>query len=294
MKFLCFVVLLRLVVTTALAGNVELFTSLPAQFRQDHLRYEKKPTYIECGADEVTVWPGGTKIVFRRLNRPDHDLRPVLDDLETNAQTRCLIVVQRPGSARIFPALYRAIRLRRIEIAHEMIDAGTPVLDAVKSPEFVAGALARPLDRKPVYFECRGGAVFYVAKEELNAEVMSFINRYRPLSRREDMELMENRLRQATFGNEFYLIDGLDVLMGKVTLRPRPDSSGETLRQIHDEASAFRTRLAGMGARRQYAQFLVRDDSLAALRVARAVAEKHNLEWRFTLLEDNAPLQFAQ
>ena len=279
---------------TIVAANVELFKSLPEPFRRQHLRYEKQPTYIECGIDAITVWPGGTTISLERLRRPDNDLRPVLDPLESNATTRCLIVVQRPGSAGVFPSVHRAIRLRRIEVGHELIEAGMPLLDAVRDPEFVAGALVRPLDQKPVHFECRHNEVFYVSKDELGAKVMAFINQYRPLTRREDMELMERRLRQVTFGDEFYLIDGVDYLMGRITLRPRTGAAGESPRRLAEESSAFRMRLAQLNPRRQYAHFLVRDDSVGALRAARAVAEKHKLEWRFTLLAGDSPLQFTE
>jgi hypothetical protein len=241
----------------------------------------------------VTVWPGETKVAFDRLNRHDHDLLPLLDELEANAATRYLVIVERPGSSRTFAALSRAIALRRIEIALELIDASTPVAEAVTAPGFVAGALTRPLDQQPVYFECRSNTVFYGAKDEICAKVMTFINPYRPLSRRDDVEWMERRLREATFGNEFYTIDGPAFLVGNVLLHPRPGVPGEGPRQLADGASQFQTRLALLNPRRQYAQFLVRDDSVEVLRAARTEARKHDLDWRFLLLDGDMPLYFG-
>ncbi|MEI6084063.1 MAG: hypothetical protein WCS70_07150 [Verrucomicrobiota bacterium] len=281
-------------VAASWAGSTELFTSLPESVRHAHLRYEKKPTYLECGADGVTIWPGETKIAFDQLNRPDHDLRPLFDELEADGEKRCLVVIQRPGSARTFGALHRALALRRIEVGLELVDAATPVLEAVKAPGFVAGAMLRPVDQRPVYFECRSNTVFYVAKDEICGKVTAFIQPYRPLSKRDDVDLMERRLREVTFGSEFYTIDGPAFLLGKVLLQLRPGVTGEGAQKIAESASQFQTRLAPLAPRWQYVQFLVRDDSVEVLRAARAEAEKRKLEWRFYLLDGDQPLTFGQ
>jgi hypothetical protein len=76
-------------------------------------------------------------------------------------------------------------------------------------------------------------------------------------------------------------------------LHPRPGVPGEGPRQLADGASQFQTRLALLNPRRQYAQFLVRDDSVEVLRAARTEARKHDLDWRFLLLDGDMPLYFG-
>jgi hypothetical protein len=275
-------------------GQVETFTQLPAEYSRHHLDQHRWPTYLDCQKDKVVVLPAGVTLPAQTLLEPDSELRKLLDGIEAATNQQYLVVLQRPGSARTFAAVYRAIHLRHFEVARELLDADSTVNDAVKRPDFILGALSPPLDKQPVFFECRNNQLFYVSKDELTTRVLQYIQQFRPLSHREDIERAEQNLERNEFADDNYVIDGKQVLVGMIRLRGRTGARGETADEAEVAASKFRTKLHDLNKRQRFVIFLTRDDSFALARRARAIAENEGFDWRIQLLEGGQPLEFGQ
>ena len=61
---------------------------IPAQFARQHLKYEKRPVYLDCQPGGVAILPDNQFLNLRALAQPDNKLREILDGLVTNAATR--------------------------------------------------------------------------------------------------------------------------------------------------------------------------------------------------------------
>ncbi len=270
---------------------------MPVEVRREPAKFEKTAVYFDCGKDALTIQPGGivvsnfNVIALAETNSP---VRQTLEYVQANADKMYLMVLQRPDSAKTFSAAYRSFYLRRITVAHELVEAGVPWDKATEQPGFTLGALARPLDRLPVMFECRSNELFYVTNNELGKRALQFLERYRPLSRRQDIELAERALGQAVFADEHYVLEGPAILDDIVRLRPRPGVPGDPIGNLADTSGKFLQRLRTLDFNRLFVQFLVRDDSFELVRRAREVAENEGFEWRIQLLAPGEPLEFQR
>jgi hypothetical protein len=274
--------------------DVETFTPLPPEYSRNHLGQRRWPTYLDCQKDKVVVLPAGVTMPVQTLLEPDSEMRKLLDGIEAATNEQYVVVLQRPGSAKSFTVVYRAIHLRYFDVGHELLDADAVLTEAVKKPDFVLGALSRPLDKQPIFFECRNNQLFYVTKDELNTRVLRFIQQFRPLSRREDIQRVEENLERTEFADDNYVIDGKQVLNGSIRLRGRTGARGETAEEIEAATSKFRANLRELDKRRRYVAFLIRDDSFALVRRARVVAENEGFVWRMQLLDGGQPLEFGE
>jgi len=272
----------------------EIFTSVPAEFRKAGTTYDKAAIYLDCGPESVTIQPGGAVVAHRELLLPDNEVRKQVEKVAADPRLSYLFVLQRPGSARTFAAVQRIFSLQRLEVAHEFVDAGVPLAEALKGATVVRGELARPRDKVPVFIECRSNGMFYVSNQELGREVARFVDRYRPLSRREDIAAMEQGLARREFSDENYEVESQAISVGKLRLRNRPGTQGETAAEIETVTSRLRTRLKELDPRQRYVRLMVRDDSFELARRTRAVVEQAGFEWRSQLLEGDEPLEFAQ
>jgi hypothetical protein len=274
--------------------QVETFKSLPPEYSRHHLDQHRWPTYLDCHKDKVVVLPAGVSLPVQTLLEPDSELRKLLDGIEAATNQQYLVVLQRPGSAKTFAVVHRAIHLCHFEVGRELLDADITVNDAVKRPDFILGALSPPLDKQPVFFECRNDQLFYVSKDELSTRVLQYIQQFRPLSHREDIERAEQNLERNEFADDNYVIDGKQVLGGTIRLRGRTGARGETADESEAAASKFRTKLHELDKRKRFVMFLTRDDSFALVRRARLVAENEGFEWRIQLLDGDQPLEFGE
>ncbi len=273
----------------------ETFSSVPPELRHKPKEYGKTPVYFDCGKDVLTIQPGGivvSNFSLLAMSETNSPVRQMVEYVEANSSKMFLMVLQRPDSAKTFEAVYRTFYLKRFDVAHELVDAGASVADAAARADFTLGALARPLQRMPVMFECRSNQLFYVSNNELARAAAQFLERYQPMSSRADIELAERAMTQKQIGDEHYLLDGPPFIMGTVRLLPRPGAAGMPVANLTDLAGKFLKRLRMFDPERLYVQFLVRDDSFEIVRQARAVAEKEGYDWRVRLLKAGEALEF--
>ena len=189
--------------------------------------------------------------------------------------------------------MFRVLRLRRVEAAHEFVDAGIAVSTAVQRADFVLANLTARPGKEPVFFECRGGELFFVDLEKNGAEVGAFINRFRPLARRADFEELDRALKTTEFGDARYIVDATQLPTGPMLFRPRPGVHGQPVSALSDPRGDLLKMLDRFEPRTRYVRFMVRDDGADVLRRARDIVEKAGFEWRWQLLDGDEPMRFG-
>ncbi|MCS7048596.1 MAG: hypothetical protein NZ483_04800 [Verrucomicrobiae bacterium] len=276
--------------------NPERFRDVPSEFRRNAGAYPKTPFFFDCGPKRLVIHPGGivltnfSRIALMETNSP---VRLTLEAIEAATDRFYLMVLVRPGAAETLRALYRAFYLRPIDVALELADAEASLADVTNRQDYTLCPMARPVRQAPLSLECRAGQLFYVPHHELFAEAQKVVERFRPMSRRQDVEAARRTLQQSRFADEQYELEGPVVLDGILRLRPVADAPLSPFGDVVGEgANRFLRWLREFDPRVLYVEFIVRDDSFDVARRARVVAEETGWEWRIRPVKTEEVLEF--
>jgi hypothetical protein len=168
------------------------------------------------------------------------------------------------------------------------------VFEATKIPELKMTPRAIPTNKTPAFFECRGEEVFYVNKDDLDAQVAKKLSQLNPGVRSGDLSQFLKAIQGEVIGNDDYRVDPKFLLVGVMALEPQPGTKGERIEQIKSRNSRFQGVLQQLDKENQYIAFLVRDDSFDVFRVARIEADKAGFDVGWELLGVDEPIKFGQ
>ncbi|MCG3148462.1 MAG: hypothetical protein PCFJNLEI_01906 [Verrucomicrobiae bacterium] len=115
-----FVIALRIAMNPKLIKVVsfKLFTSSRADPQNP-----KSPSYIDCGPEGLTLYPGKTKVSWNDLQRPENAVVQMLDKIQANADNEYVIVMVRPQSVKFYRSVRKMVGQRPIDVGYDAIDA---------------------------------------------------------------------------------------------------------------------------------------------------------------------------
>jgi hypothetical protein len=98
--------------------SFKLFTSIRAATTNP-----KVPSYVDCHPDHITLYPGEQTLSWEDMQRPGNPLQQMLDRILNVADKEYVIVMVRPGSAKLYRAVRNEIGKRRIDVGYDAIPA---------------------------------------------------------------------------------------------------------------------------------------------------------------------------
>jgi hypothetical protein len=167
------------------------------------------------------------------------------------------------------------------------------VFEATKVPELSMTPRAAPSDKQPVFFECRNNEVFIIDKARLDDQVAELMNTVAPGVKSGDMGGFLKALQGRVVTNYYYKVNPSYLLAAIMALDAKPDVSGETIDSIEQRSGKYQITLENLNTHKQFAFFLVRDDSFPAFRKARELADKKGFDTGWELLGINEPIKFG-
>jgi hypothetical protein len=168
------------------------------------------------------------------------------------------------------------------------------VQEAVKIPVFRPTPRAIPTDKKPVFFECRSGQVFYVDKDGLDTQVAKLMSTLNTGGRSGDIAQFSKIIQGQVVSNAYYKVDPKYLLVGVMALEGLPEVHGDNIQEIQRRNSNFGETLAQIDEKDRYLVFLVRDDSFDVFRKAREIADRTGYDTGWELLGADEPIKFGQ
>ena len=125
--------------------------------------------------------------------------------------------------------------------------------------------------RKPIFFECRSGQLFFVNKDGIWNDLDRKVTRL--LKRNPDMVMGEiaAQLSDDQIGNRYYMLN-LDKFFEEnlISLRPRKGVEGETIKDLKKSNSIFQEMIHNIDKDEIFVYFFVKPDSFEIFRIARA------------------------
>lgn len=167
------------------------------------------------------------------------------------------------------------------------------VQEAVKVPVFRPTPRAIPTDKAAVFFECRNNEVYPIDKARLDDQVADLMNTVSPGVKSGDMGGFLKALQGKEVTNQYYKVNPSYLLAAIMALDAKPDVPGESIEQMDHPMGKFQVILDHMESKKQFAFFLVRDDSFPAFRKARQVADKKGFLTGWELLRIDEPIKFG-
>jgi hypothetical protein len=273
----------------------------------------KAVSYLDCHPDGVIVYPGETGVGFDELRQPGNAVEKVLDEVQAHRDSERLMVLARPGSAKLFRAVRNLVQKRPIDAKYDLVDADFQLNPDLPQIEEAAGNQPRvpnvtaqsergefnPKPRavisskQPVMFECRGNDIFFIDEERLETRAAELLTRLRANATADGTNQFLQAAQGGEVGNGYYQVDPRRLLFGIISLEPRTGVSGISREQLDKPDSPFQAVLANLDPKTKYLNFLVRDDSFSAFRLARSIAERQSFETGFELLGAGEPIKIG-
>lgn len=248
----------------------------------------KTPRFIECIPEAVILHPATTQVTWKELQSPGNALDQFLNEVEAQRAHQYVVVFARPAAVKTYRAVRKLLGLRQIDVAYEPLEDKQPL--EVHNSGVKLGQ--RLHNKVPVYFECRNHQVFFVDKDGLEAQVQEVFAHLNPDDRR-DPQGIARRLAQQEIGNELYRLNAAYLMAAIMALEPKPNATGDTPEKLQNQNSPYRHALSRFGQEKHYIVFLLRDDSIAVFREARAIAENDQFEVGWELLGKDEPIKFG-
>jgi biopolymer transport protein ExbD len=167
------------------------------------------------------------------------------------------------------------------------------VQEAVKVPVFKPTPRSKPTNKTPVFFECRDNTVIYIDKEGLDSQVQQMLKTLPANVKSGDIQGFVRAIGSDAVGNEYYRVIPQYLLTAIMALEARPGAKGEDKDQVKQANSRFHVVLRQLDPSKQYAVFLVRDNSFEAFRSARKEAFTTGFEIGWELLGTEEPVKFG-
>ena len=82
----------------------------------------KVPSYIDCRADAIVLFPGGTRVAWEELQRPDNAVEKLLDKVQARKDEEYIVVMVRPQCVRFYRTIRSLIGKRPIDVGYDAVD----------------------------------------------------------------------------------------------------------------------------------------------------------------------------
>lgn len=306
-----------------------LIPSLAFAAKPASLEMGKNPVYVDVKPQKIIIHPEMTEIAVTNLAAPENEFKRFLDQAENVRYVRRVILVLRPGSARLQRQLRQMIRDRGIEVALEPLETGRALIpeeiqDALASAprppapappaesmgglkripagigmENVTVLVATPRempepDKCPVFFECRGNQLFPISLEDIRKACDEKTAALRVQANQDEAEFLR-LATQAQLELDGQRIDYTYALMGKYVLLPIPDAQGETLdgELQETDGTGYGARLAALDPDKQDIRFFVRPDGIETFRKARKEAWDCGIEADCEFMDEQEPIMLG-
>jgi len=83
----------------------------------------KSPSYVDCKADRIVLYPGEISITWEDLQRPDNKLDKFLDRVQERTKDEYVVVMVRPHSLKYYRAVRNLISKRPIDVGYDAVDS---------------------------------------------------------------------------------------------------------------------------------------------------------------------------
>ena len=83
----------------------------------------KIPSYVDCHADGLVLYPSGAKVGWDELQRPGNAVEAMLDQVQERRDKEYVIVMVRPGSVKFYRTVRTLIGKRPIDVGYDAVDA---------------------------------------------------------------------------------------------------------------------------------------------------------------------------
>jgi len=83
----------------------------------------KEPSYIDCYANSVILYPSFVTNTWEVLQRPDNAVEKLLDQIQVSNKTQYVIVMARPESVKVFRQVRKMVSERTIDVGYDVVDA---------------------------------------------------------------------------------------------------------------------------------------------------------------------------
>jgi len=167
-------------------------------------------------------------------------------------------------------------------------------IDAAQIEVLIPTPLGHRTDLKPIYIECRDGMLYRIPFEELRNKVTEALNEISEEAGGDVAKIIQ-LLPEKRVKGEYYELDLTYALSGQFGLLPVPGKEGYRLTSVTQETPQkwFGRILAGIDPKKEMITFLVRDDSYAVFKRARALAWQKKVEVAYELLDRRDVIRFG-
>ena len=83
----------------------------------------KEPSYIDCYADSVVLYPSMITNTWEDLQRPDNAVEQLLDQVQVSNKTQYVIIMARPDAVKIFRSVRKMISNHTVDVGYDVVDA---------------------------------------------------------------------------------------------------------------------------------------------------------------------------
>jgi len=132
LKLICLILIVT-VMRLALNPFQKKVVSFDQMYQTSELLLKKRhqipkiPSYVECRAGSITVYPGSEDVRLSDLAVPGNVLDKMLDRVAANATNEYVIVLLRPNSVPTYRYIRRVIARRGLDVGYDVVDAETVI-----------------------------------------------------------------------------------------------------------------------------------------------------------------------
>ena len=146
-------------------------------------------------------------------------------------------------------------------------------------------------DKTPVFFECRGNALYYISLAELSEVCDKKTEDLKDRTAGNEAEFLKQAAQTILSYNGFNL-DYTYALMGRYVLTPDPDAEGYKMDNypVEDDTMWFGSKLAALNPETSFICFFVRPDSFKMFQMARGIAWLKGFNVACELQDANNPI----
>lgn len=167
-------------------------------------------------------------------------------------------------------------------------------IDASQIEVLIPTPLGHPTNLKPIFIECRNDMLYVVPFEELREKTLRAVEEISREAQGDTVRVLQS-LAERKVHTDYYDVDLSYALSGQFGIVPVEGKEGYRLESIETETPDkwFGRILAGIDPKREMLTFLVRDDSYAVFKRARALAWHKKVEVAYELVDQGAVVRFG-
>ena len=88
---------------------------------------DKEPIYVDVEKDHLVLYPEQDVVALRDLETPGNPFEKLLDYAQENKDEEYIVLLARPGTARLVHRIKKVIRARDIDLGFELYEADRPI-----------------------------------------------------------------------------------------------------------------------------------------------------------------------